>query len=430
MFLTQFLCRYACLQKSFAVSGFGGAISKPPEPCWIYCLRRVSVCRGKCFSTKIVLGIETSCDDTAAAVVDEAGNILGEALHSQSAVHLKTGGIIPSVAQQLHQENIARVVQEALAISRVSADGLSAIATTVKPGLALSLGVGLAYSLELVEKCKKPFIPIHHMEAHALTVRLTNRVDFPFLVLLLSGGHCILAVAQGVSDFLLLGQTLDIAPGDMLDKVARRLSLRKHPECSGLSGGKAIERLAQQGNRRRYEFKVPMEQHHNCNFSFAGLQSQVTRAIAEKEKEEGRQEGQLLSCIPDLAAAVQHTVTAHIVARTHRAIHFCRRKGILPQRKATLVASGGVASNQYIRKALQVLTDATDFALVCPPPRLCTDNGVMIAWNGIERLCAGLGVLYSTEGIRYEPKALLGTDISEEVQKASIKMPDQIRCEK
>nr|XP_034991856.1 probable tRNA N6-adenosine threonylcarbamoyltransferase, mitochondrial isoform X3 [Zootoca vivipara] len=386
MFLKQFLCRYACLQKSFAVRGFGGAISKPPEPCWIDGLRGVSVCRGKCFSTKIVLGIETSCDDTAAAVVDEAGNILGEALHSQSAVHLNTGGIIPSVARQLHQENIASVVQEALAVSRVSTDGLSAIATTVKPGLALSLGVGLAYSLELVEKCKKPFIPIHHMEAHALTVRLTNRVDFPFL-------------------------------------VARRLSLRKHPECSGLSGGKAIERLAQQGNRRRHEFKVPMEQHHNCNFSFAGLQSQVTRAIAEEEKAEGRQEGELLSCIPDLAAAVQHTVTAHIIARTHRAIHFCRRKGILPQKKATLVASGGVASNQYIRKALQVLTEATDFTLVCPPPRLCTDNGVMIAWNGIERLCAGLGVLYCTEGIRYEPKALLGTDISEEVQKASIKMP-------
>ncbi|XP_062974648.1 tRNA N6-adenosine threonylcarbamoyltransferase, mitochondrial [Elgaria multicarinata webbii] len=423
MFLRQVLLRHTCLQKSLAVSSFGGVISKSPKSCWIDYLGRISVCYGKCFSTKIVLGIETSCDDTGAAVVDETGNILGEALHSQSQVHLKAGGIIPPVAQQLHQENIVRIVQQALSVSGICAHELSAIATTVKPGLALSLGVGLDYSLELVEKYKKPFIPIHHMEAHALTVRLTDHVDFPFLVLLLSGGHCILAVAQGVSDFLLLGQTLDIAPGDMLDKVARRLSLQKHPECTGLSGGKAIEHLAQRGNVLNVVFKVPMERHCNCNFSFTGLQSQITREIEQKEKTEGLQEGQLLSCISDLAAAVQYALTAHIAKRTHRAILFCRKKGILPPKKATLVASGGVASNQYIRKALQIVTEATDLTLLCPPPRLCTDNGVMIAWNGIERLCAGLGVLYSTEGIKYEPKAPLGIDISEQVKEASIKVP-------
>lgn len=131
----------------------------------------------------------------------------------------RTGGIIPHVAQQLHRENIEQVVKEALSVSGVSVNELTAIATTVKPGLALSLEVGLDYSLKLVNKYQKPFIPIHHMEAHALTIRLTNQVEFPFLVLLLSGGHCILAVAQGVSDFLLLGQSIDIAPGDMLDKV-------------------------------------------------------------------------------------------------------------------------------------------------------------------------------------------------------------------
>lgn len=131
----------------------------------------------------------------------------------------RAGGIIPHVAQQLHRENIQQVVKEALSASGVSVDELAAIATTVKPGLALSLEVGLQYSLQLVDRYQKPFIPIHHMEAHALTIRLTEQVEFPFLVLLLSGGHCILAVARGVSDFLLLGQTIDIAPGDMLDKV-------------------------------------------------------------------------------------------------------------------------------------------------------------------------------------------------------------------
>lgn len=148
--------------------------------------------------------------------------ILSVAKHKRIVILLvftRAGGIIPLVAQQLHRENIERVVKEALSVSGVSVRELAAIATTVKPGLALSLDVGLRYSLDLVNRYQKPFIPIHHMEAHALTIRLTQHVEFPFLVLLLSGGHCILAVARGVSDFLLLGQTIDIAPGDMLDKV-------------------------------------------------------------------------------------------------------------------------------------------------------------------------------------------------------------------
>ncbi|KFP56357.1 hypothetical protein N322_02671, partial [Cariama cristata] len=262
---------------------------------------------------RLVLGIETSCDDTGAAVVDDAGNVLGEALHCQKEVHLQAGGIIPVVAQQLHRENIEQVVKEALGVSGVSGHELAAVATTVKPGLALSLEVGLQYSLNLVDKYQKPFIPIHHMEAHALTIRLTHHVEFPFLVLLLSGGHCILAVAQGVSDFLLLGQSIDIAPGDMLDKVARRLSLRKHPECHSMAGGKAIEHLAQTGNRQEHTFRLPMQQYRNCDFSFSGLQNHVNKAIKQKEEEEGIQEGEILSCAKDIAAAVQHAVAVHII---------------------------------------------------------------------------------------------------------------------
>ncbi|XP_032851114.2 probable tRNA N6-adenosine threonylcarbamoyltransferase, mitochondrial isoform X2 [Tyto alba] len=332
-------------------------------------------------------------------------------------------GIIPVVAQQLHRENIEQVVKEALSVSGVSVRELAAIATTVKPGLALSLGVGLQYSSDLVNTYQKPFIPIHHMEAHALTVRLTHHLDFPFLVLLLSGGHCILAVAQGVSDFLLLGQSIDIAPGDMLDKVARRLSLRKHPECHGMAGGKAIEHLAQTGNRQQHTFRLPMQQYRNCDFSFSGLQTCVNKAIIQKEEEEGIGEGEILSCVKDIAAAVQHAVAVHIIQRTYRAMLFCLKNNILSSKNATLVVSGGVASNQYIRKGLQTLADANDFGFLCPPPRLCTDNGVMIAWNGIERLRAGLGVLHSTDGICYEPKAPLGIDISKRVEEDSIKVP-------
>ncbi|XP_071777802.1 tRNA N6-adenosine threonylcarbamoyltransferase, mitochondrial [Centroberyx gerrardi] len=378
---------------------------------------------GKASCSRLVLGIETSCDDTGAAVMDEAGLILGESLHSQKEVHLKTGGIIPTVAQQLHRENIARVVQEALERSGVNPGQLSAVATTVKPGLALSLGVGLDFSRSFVRRHSKPFIPIHHMEAHALTVRMLQPVAFPFLVLLISGGHSLLAVARGVDDFLLLGQTLDEAPGDTMDKVARRLSLIKHPRCSTLSGGQAIELLAADGDRRRFPFRTPMGQNYDCCFSFAGLRNQITMTIMKTEAEEGVQQGALLSCVSDIAAATQHSVASHLAKRTHRAILFCKAKGLLPACSPTLVVSGGVASNQYIRKALTIITEATGLHLLCPPAKFCTDNGVMIAWNGVERLREGKGILPHDVDVSYEPKAPLGVDITAEVKAAAIRVP-------
>ncbi|XP_069790796.1 tRNA N6-adenosine threonylcarbamoyltransferase, mitochondrial-like isoform X2 [Narcine bancroftii] len=371
----------------------------------------------------VVLGIETSCDDTAAAVVAERGRVLGEALHSQKETHLKTGGIIPPVAQRLHREHLDRVVKEAMDNSGVSLNELTAIATTIKPGLALSLRVGLEYSLKLIEQYEKPFIPIHHMEAHALTIRMLQAVEFPFLVLLISGGHSLLAVVRGVDDFLLLGQTLDEAPGDTLDKVARRLSLKNHPACCTMSGGEAIEYLARTGNRLHVEITQPMSRHLDCDFSFSGLRNQVNQIIIKKEKEEGIQSGQLLSCVNDIAATVQHTVAVHLARRTHRAILFCKKEDLLPQSNPALVVSGGVASNEYIIKVLQIVTDANGISLKCPPPKLCTDNGIMIAWNGIERLRAGIGVLNKPKTIRYEPKAPLGINLSEQVRKAALKVP-------
>ncbi|OBS67826.1 hypothetical protein A6R68_03633 [Neotoma lepida] len=388
------------------LSKTAGVFSKPPKSNIYGFLRSFSVCPGTLFCHKLVLGIETSCDDTAAAVVDEAGHVLGEAMHSQTEVHLKTGGIVPPVAQQLHRENIQRIVEETLSASRISPQDLSAIATTIKPGLALSLGVGLSFSLQLVKQFKKPFIPIHHMEAHALTIRLTNKVEFPFLVLLISGGHCLLALVRGVSDFLLLGKSLDIAP-----------------EYSTMSGGKAIEHLAKQGNRFHFTINPPMQNAKNCDFSFTGLQHVTDKLIMRQEKEEGIEKGQILSSAADIAAAVQHTTARHLAMRTHRAILFCKQKDLLSPANAVLVVSGGVASNLYIRRALEIVANATQCTLLCPPPRLCTDNGIMIAWNGIERLCAGLGILHDVEDIRYEPKCPLGVDISKEVAEAAIKVP-------
>uniref|UniRef100_A0A3P9K5T4 N(6)-L-threonylcarbamoyladenine synthase n=1 Tax=Oryzias latipes TaxID=8090 RepID=A0A3P9K5T4_ORYLA len=352
----------------------------------------------KSYHSRLVLGIETSCDDTGAAVLDETGTILGESLYSQNEVHLRTGGIIPTVAQQLHRESIEVVVHEALERSGVTPSQLSAVATTVKPGLALSLGIGLAFS----QKFPMPF---------------------PFLVLLVSGGHSLLAVARGIDDFLLLGYMLDEAPGDTLDKVARRLSLTKHPDCSTLSGGQAIELLARSGDRRKFPFRTPMGRIYDCCFSFAGLRSQITMSIIKKEAEEGIEQGTLLSCVNDIAAGTQHTVAVHLAKRTHRAILFCKENGLLPSDNPILVVSGGVASNQYICKALTVITEKTGLRLLCPPPRFCTDNGVMIAWNGIERLKEGKGILSPSEDVCYEPKAPLGVDISAKVRAAGIRLP-------
>lgn len=177
-------------------------------------------CR-RCYSSKVttVLGIETSCDDTGCAVVDSSGKILGEALNSQQQIHLNHGGIIPPIARDLHQQHIEHIVQDALRLASIQLSDVDAIATTVKPGLPLSLLVGMNYGKHLSCKSGKPLIPIHHMEAHALTIRMVQKVDFPFLVLLISGGHCLLAVAQAVDKFLLLGQSLDDAPGEAFDKL-------------------------------------------------------------------------------------------------------------------------------------------------------------------------------------------------------------------
>ncbi|XP_036401673.1 probable tRNA N6-adenosine threonylcarbamoyltransferase, mitochondrial [Megalops cyprinoides] len=409
------LCRTARIMCSLNVMS-GSSPFMPRRILWKRAFTRA-------VGSRLVLGIETSCDDTGAAVLDETGFILGESLHSQKEVHLKTGGIIPTVAQRLHRENIAGVVQDALNKSGVAPRELAAVATTVKPGLALSLGIGLEYSLNFVKQHQKPFIPIHHMEAHALTVRMIQPVPFPFLVLLISGGHCLLAVARDVDDFLLLGQSMDEAPGDTLDKVARRLSLIKHPKCSMLSGGQAIELLAKEGNRLNFSFKTPMGQYFDCNFSFAGVRNQVTQVIKQKEEEEGVQQGGILSSVNDIAAATQHTVASHIAKRTHRAILFCKERGLLPECSPTLVVSGGVASNQYIREILKIVTDATGMHLLCPPSKFCTDNGVMIAWNGVERLRVGKGIMTHTDQIRYEPKAPLGTDITNQVKEAAIRTP-------
>lgn len=374
-------------------------------------------------SGRIVLGIETSCDDTGAAVVDEDGNILGEALNSQGALHVEMGGIIPPVARDLHEKHIGNVVNLALQRASVKVQDLDAIATTVKPGLALSLLVGLHFSKQLVKTSQKPFIPIHHMEAHALMARMTDRVKFPFLTLLISGGHSLLALVKGVDEFVVIGKGLDDAPGEAFDKTARRLKLKLLPQCSGLSGGGAIEIVAKEGNPLAFKLHPVMTQIADCNFSFAGIKAWAQKEIEIEEKQHGIEADGIIPNVADLCASFQYMVLHHLAKRIQRALLFCELNSLLPDDEKVLVISGGVASNMFIRDGLTRLCNHYNCSIVCPPPRLCTDNGVMIAWNGMERLKLGIGIAANPDLVDIQAKCPLGVDASSDVCRHSIKLP-------
>ncbi|XP_018008774.1 probable tRNA N6-adenosine threonylcarbamoyltransferase, mitochondrial [Hyalella azteca] len=360
-------------------------------------------------STMAVLGIETSCDDTGAAVIDGTNTVLGEAIHQQTREHMLHGGIRPPLAQSLHAENIHSVVTSAMQKSGLDFSDLSAIATTVKPGLPMSLLVGAEYGKQLALKHRLAFIPIHHMEAHTLTVRLTNQVDFPFL--------CLLASASIIA--------------------ARYLNLRMLRDYMDLSGGAAIERLAEKGNAKAYNIigqKSPLSAYRDCNFSFSGLKSNLDVIVRQLEKEHGLDGDSPLELplLQDLSASFQHAVCQHIVRRTHRAMLYYSASVSPQQQCKTLVVSGGVASNASLRGWLDKLCSSLGgWRLVCPPPQLCTDNGVMVAWNGLEKLRAMRGVITDPAiitDVQVQAKCPLGEDASQDVAMQSIKVSKWIKA--
>lgn len=385
-------------------------------------------------SRLIVFGIETSCDDTAIGIVDDERNILGEAAHSQLARHIEVGGIIPPVARDMHAENIAQVAQDALKQCPVPLEEMTAIAVTTRPGMALSLRVGFEFARDLARKHRKPLIPVHHMQAHATAVRLKHRVEFPYLVLLASGGHCQLAVVRAIDDFVLLGQTIDDAPGEALDKVARRLKLHKLPECRLISGGAAIELLARGANPHAFPFPEPMMDYRSCDFSFSGLKNSVFREITRLEKRHGIEADALVPELGDICASVQRVTVQHLVRRTQRALEFCSRRGLLPPLPSdeegqeatappTVVVAGGVACNGVLRDALAQMCDHLGATFVATPAGLCSDNGLMIAWNGLEVYAASPAtVVEDLDSFRVERRCPLGKDISQSVAQASIRL--------
>ncbi|XP_057455372.1 probable tRNA N6-adenosine threonylcarbamoyltransferase, mitochondrial isoform X1 [Lotus japonicus] len=334
----------------------------------------------------VVLGIETSCDDTAAAVVRSDGHILSQVVSSQADLLAKYGGVAPKMAEEAHSQVIDQVVQEALDKAYMTEKDLSAVAVTIGPGLSLCLRVGVQKAWRIAGAFNLPIVGIHHMEAHALVARLIEKdLQFPFMVLLISGGHNLLILARDLGQYIQLGTTIDDAIGEAYDKTAKWLGLDMRR-----SGGPAIEELAREGNAKSVSFSIPMKQHKDCNFSYAGLKTQVRRAIESKMIDakipisSASYEDRLSRA--DIAASFQRIAVLHLEERCERAIQWALK---MEPSIRHLVVSGGVASNQYVRAQLDMVVKKNGLQLVCPPPRLCTDNGVMIAWTGIEHFRMG-----------------------------------------
>jgi N6-L-threonylcarbamoyladenine synthase len=325
--------------------------------------------------TFTILGIETSCDETAASVVRGSvpgpGEILSNIVFSQIEAHAPYGGVVPEIASRAHLEILDGVIERALGDADVALADVDGIAVTAGPGLIGGVMVGLTTAKALALASGKPLVAVNHLMGHALTARLTHGVEFPFLLLLVSGGHCQLVGVGGPHDFHLYGSTIDDAVGEAFDKTAKILGL-PYP------GGPEVERAARGGNPRAYALPRPLVSGHNArtsaDFSFSGLKTAL-RQLAEKGVS-----------VADASASFQAAVIDILCDRTRIAMQMFRRD--FPDGK-TLVVAGGVAANQAIGAALGELAQREGFVTRIPPPRLCTDNAAMIAWAGVERLSAG-----------------------------------------
>jgi N6-L-threonylcarbamoyladenine synthase len=321
-----------------------------------------------------VMGIETSCDETAVAIVEApaepqpVGSILANVVYSQLTEHRRFGGVVPEIAARAHLERLDGLVADALSEAGLGFADLDGIAATGGPGLIGGVMVGVMTAKAIAFAHDKPFLAVNHLEGHALSVRLTEDVTFPYLLLLVSGGHCQLLTVDGPGRFSRLGTTVDDAVGECFDKTAKLLGL-------GFPGGPAVERVALGGDAARFPLPRPMWRKPGCDFSFSGLKTAV-RQTAEKLPADDRQ------AVADLCASFQRTVGDVLVDRCANALALAPAK--------TLVVAGGVAANAYLRRRLETLTVLHGVRLVAPPVELCTDNGAMIAWAGLERLRLGM----------------------------------------
>ena len=320
-----------------------------------------------------VLGIETSCDETAASVVMPDRRVLSNVVLSQLEEHRAYGGVVPQIAARAHLEHLDDVIRQALDEAEVSISELAGVAATCGPGLIGGVLVGATTAKAIATVADIPFLAINHLEGHALTARLTDGAAFPYLLLLVSGGHCQILAVEGVGHYRRLGTTIDDAVGEAFDKTAKLLGL-------GYPGGPALERAARQGDPERFVLPRPMVGKPGCDFSFSGLKTAVRRQAESLGTALDAQ------AVADLAASFQRAVSLSLADRTKKAI------GVFQDQHGSghaLVVAGGVAANQTIRAVLSDLACDRGMDFVAPPLELCTDNGAMIAWAGQERLAAG-----------------------------------------
>jgi len=325
-----------------------------------------------------VLGIETSCDETAAAVVrraaDGQGEILAGVVRSQLDLHAAYGGVVPEIAARAHVEMLDAAIRQAMSEAKLDFAAVDAVAAAAGPGLIGGLIVGVTTAKAIALGLGRPFIAVNHLEAHALTAGLTDKLGFPYLLLLVSGGHTQLLIVKGVGAYERLGTTLDDALGEAFDKAAKLLGL-------GYPGGPEVEREAKKG-RATIALPRPMLGRLEPHFSLAGLKTALRRE-AEARAPLSRRD------IADLSASFQDAVADIVSDRTARALDlYQERLGKGAQR--ALVVAGGVAANRRLKEALETVAGAHGFRLVVPPPELCSDNAVMIAWAGALRLACGL----------------------------------------
>jgi N6-L-threonylcarbamoyladenine synthase len=319
-----------------------------------------------------VLGIESSCDDSAASIVQEDKIIISNVVISQIEEHSTYKGVVPEIAARSHMNNVEYAILKATFNIDIKED-IDAIAATCGPGLIGGVIVGSMYAKALCSALKKPFIAVNHLEGHSLTARLTSNLKFPYLLLLASGGHSQFVAVFGVGKYKILGRTLDDSAGEAFDKVAKLLDL-------GFPGGPIIEELARKGDPNKYKLPLCMKNRKGCDMSFSGLKTAVL--LITQKNTLSRQD------VFDLCATFQSTVAKTLAQKSINAIK--EFENLALESNKTFVLSGGVAANLYIRSVIENAISQFGFTLVCPPPSLCTDNAAMIAWAGIERLKLGL----------------------------------------
>lgn len=337
----------------------------------------------------IVLGIESSCDETAAAIVNEKREILGQALLSQEE-HKAFGGVVPEIAARSHLEHIDEIIEHCVKSAGIGLTDVDAIAAASGPGLIGGVVVGVMAAKALALALNKPFVAVNHLEGHALCARVANDVEYPYLLLLVSGGHCQILIVKAVGQYERLGTTIDDAAGEAFDKVAKMLRL-------GYPGGPMIEKSAAVGDETRFSLPRPLIGSGDCNLSFSGLKTAV-RKLIESYAPDGNIEHAEISGqdVADICACFQYAATDCLVRKLRKAIEIFKQK--YPAGKH-LVVSGGVAANTYLRQKLKQLAEENHLEFAAPPIQFCTDNGVMIAWAGLERFKAGL-----TDTLDFKPR--------------------------